>query len=61
VVSAVHIDYLRPSGAGDELVATARVAERLPREDIFEMRIARSADQEVLARASGPRQGPVSD
>jgi acyl-CoA thioesterase len=53
VVSAVHIDYLRPSGAGDELVASAQVAERLPREDLFEIRIVHATDGEVVARAGG--------
>jgi len=53
IVSAVHIDYLRPSGPGDELRATARVAERLPREDLFEIRVVRGPGEEVIARASG--------
>jgi acyl-CoA thioesterase len=53
VVSAVHIDYLRPSRAGDALVATASPVERLPREDLFAIRVVRSADEEVVARASG--------
>lgn len=53
VVSAVHIDYLRPSGAGDTLVATVVVAERLPREDLFRIRVVRSADDEIVASAGG--------
>ena len=53
VVSAVHIDYLRPSGVGDTHVATAGVAERLPREDLFAIRVVRSADGEIVARANG--------
>ncbi|MEU4377249.1 hotdog fold thioesterase [Pseudonocardia alni] len=57
VVSAVHIDYLRPSGQGDALVAVARVAERLPREDLFEIRVLRRTAgheaAEIVARASG--------
>ncbi len=52
VVSSVHIDYLRPSHVGDALVATASVLERLPREDLFAVRVVRS-DDEVIARASG--------
>lgn len=51
VVSAVLIDYLAPAREGDRLVATARVAERLPKEDIFEIRVTRGDD--VIARASG--------
>lgn len=53
VVSAVHIDYLRPSGPGDELVATAAVAERMPREDLFDIRVVRRGDGEIVARANG--------
>jgi acyl-CoA thioesterase len=53
IVSAVHIDYLRPSGPGDELRATARVAERLPREDLFEVRVVREPGDDLIARASG--------
>jgi acyl-CoA thioesterase len=64
VVTAVHIDYLRPSGPGDDLIATARIAERLPREDLFEVRVVR-AGQETVARASGratrrPRPEPTA-
>lgn len=51
VVSAVHIDYLAPARPGDALVATAQVAERLPKEDIFAIRVTRG--EEVVARASG--------
>lgn len=51
VVSAVHMDYLAPGRRGDELVATARVAERLSREDIFEVRVVRG-DGAIVARAS---------
>lgn len=51
VVSAVHIDYLRPARQGDELHAVARSAERLPKEDVFEVRVLRGDD--VVARASG--------
>lgn len=62
VVSAVHIDYLSPSSAGDELVATARVAERLPREDIFEVRVVRSPGGDVVAgSAAAPPAAPVPD
>ncbi|WP_203336371.1 PaaI family thioesterase [Nocardioides limicola] len=51
VVSAVHIDYVRPARPGDTLVATARVAERLPKEDLFEVRVTHG--DELVARASG--------
>lgn len=51
VVSAVHIDYLSPARAGDELVATAEVAERMPKEDLFVVRVCRGED--VVARAGG--------
>ena len=51
VVSAVHIDYLSPARAGDELVATAEVAERMPKEDLFVVRVCRG--EEVVARAGG--------
>lgn len=51
VVSGVAIDYLRPVRAGDELVASAQVAERLPKEDIFVVRVLRGED--VVARATG--------
>lgn len=51
VVSAVHIDYVRPARAGDELVATAEVAERLAKEDLFVVRVAHG--DELVARASG--------
>jgi acyl-CoA thioesterase len=51
VVSHVAIDYLRPVRVGDELVATAEVDERLPKEDIFVVRVRRG--DEVVARATG--------
>lgn len=51
VVSAVHIDYLRPVRAGDALRAVARSVERLPKEDIYEVRVLRGDD--VVARLSG--------
>jgi acyl-CoA thioesterase len=51
VVSAVQIDYVRPARLGDALVAHATVAERLPREDLFDIRVVRQADGEVVARA----------
>lgn len=50
VVSAVHIDYLSPARAGDDLVATADVAERMAKEDVFVVRVRRG--EEVVARAS---------
>jgi acyl-CoA thioesterase len=51
VVSAVHIDYVRPARMGDDLVATAEVAERLAKEDLFVIRVTRG--DELVARASG--------
>lgn len=52
VVSAVHIDYLSPAREGDHLVASASVAERLAREDVFTIRLTKG-DSTVVARASG--------
>lgn len=52
VVSSIHIDYLRPSHIGDTLAATADVVERLPKEDIFHVRLVDSTGNTV-ARASG--------
>ncbi|MBF6556352.1 MAG: hypothetical protein IVW52_09295 [Acidimicrobiales bacterium] len=49
---AVHIDHLRPSRTGNDLVATAQVKERLPHEDAFEIRVARAAPEETVALAS---------
>jgi len=49
VLSAVHIDYLRSAGVGDDLIATARIAEVLPRVDLSEVRVIR-AGQEAVAR-----------
>jgi acyl-CoA thioesterase len=49
VVSAVTIDYVRPARLGDALVAHAAVAERLAKEDLFEIRVVRSG--ELVARA----------
>ncbi len=51
VVSAVHIDYVRPARAGDDLVATAEVAERLAKEDLFVVRVTHG--DELVARANG--------
>jgi len=51
VVSAVQVDYVRPARAGDALVATAEVAERLAKEDIFVVRVAHG--DELVARATG--------
>lgn len=51
VVSNVAIDYLRPVREGDELVARADVDERLPKEDIFVVKVYRG--EEVVARATG--------
>lgn len=51
VVSAVQIDYVRPARPGDALVATAEVAERLAKEDIFVIRVTHG--DELVARATG--------
>ncbi|WP_418062929.1 PaaI family thioesterase [Pimelobacter simplex] len=51
VVSAVQIDYVRPARAGDTLVATAEVAERLAKEDLFVVRV--TDGDELVARATG--------
>jgi acyl-CoA thioesterase len=52
VVSAVTIDYVRPARLGDALVARADVAERLAKEDLFEIRVLRGGtDGELVARA----------
>lgn len=51
VVSAVQIDYVRPARPGDDLVATAQVAERLAKEDIFVVRVTHG--DELVARATG--------
>lgn len=54
VVSHVAIDYLRPVREGDQLVAVAQVDERLPKEDIFVVKVRRGGlDGEVVARATG--------
>jgi acyl-CoA thioesterase len=53
VVSAVHIDYLHPARAGDTLTASAEPSERLAREDLFEVRVVRSSDGQVIARLTG--------
>ena len=53
VVTAAHIDYLTPAHMGDRLVARAEVAERLPREDLFAVRVVRGVDGELVARLSG--------
>ncbi|MFD9827384.1 hotdog fold thioesterase [Tsukamurella tyrosinosolvens] len=52
VASAIHIDYLRPTRLGDALTAEAVVGERLPKEDLFVIRVTRDADGEVVARAT---------
>jgi acyl-CoA thioesterase len=51
VVSAVHVDYVRPARVGDALVATAEVAERLAKEDLFVIRVTHG--EELVARANG--------
>jgi len=53
VVSAVHVDYVRPALLGEDLVARAEVAERTDREDLFVVRVTRAADGELLARLAG--------
>ncbi|GAA1015660.1 hypothetical protein GCM10009551_103820 [Nocardiopsis tropica] len=51
VASSIHIDYLRPTRLGDTLHADASVAERLPKEDIFVVRVTDPAG-EIVARAT---------
>ncbi|TWS26415.1 hotdog fold thioesterase [Tsukamurella sputi] len=51
VASAIHIDYLRPTRLGDALRAEASIGERLPKEDLFVIRVTDAAGQ-VVARAS---------
>lgn len=51
VVSGVHIDYVRPARPGDLLVATAEVAERMAKEDLFVVRVTHG--DELVARANG--------
>lgn len=46
----VVIDHLAPARLGDLLVATARVAESTPSEDLFEVRVLREGDGVVVAR-----------
>jgi acyl-CoA thioesterase len=53
VVTAVHIDYLRPARMGDRLLARAELAERLEREDLFVVRVTKGEQQELVARLSG--------
>lgn len=49
VISAVHIDYLRPSGAGDTFVATVNMPCACRERDLFGIHV---ADDEVVARAN---------
>jgi acyl-CoA thioesterase len=51
VVSAVHIDYVRPARPGDALLATAEAVERLAKEDLFVVRVTHG--DELVARATG--------
>ena len=51
VASSIHIDYLRPTRLGDQLRAEAQVAERLPKEDIFVIRVTDGAGG-IVARAT---------
>lgn len=51
VASAIHIDYLRPTRLGDSLRAEAVVGERLPKEDLFVIRVT-DADEQVISRAT---------
>jgi len=53
LVSAVHVDYLRAARMGDRLVAHAELAERLDTEDLFDVRVRREPDGELVARLSG--------
>jgi acyl-CoA thioesterase len=53
VVSAVSVDYVRPARLGDALTAVADVAARLPKEDLFDIRVVRDADGELVALAHG--------
>jgi acyl-CoA thioesterase len=53
VVSAVHIDYVRPATLGERLVARAELAERTPREDLFVVRVVTGPDRELVARLGG--------
>lgn len=53
LVSAVHIDYVRPAHRGDRLVARAELAERTAREDLFVVRVVDAASAELVARLSG--------
>lgn len=54
VVGSVHVDYLTSGRIGDTLVARAEVAERLPREDVFVVRVVRGTSgadmDDVVAR-----------
>ncbi|GAB3129037.1 hypothetical protein GCM10027289_10050 [Tsukamurella serpentis] len=51
VASAIHIDYLRPTRIGDVLSAQASIGERLPKEDIFVIRVT-DGDDRAIARAT---------
>lgn len=53
MVGAVHVDYVSPARMGDRLVARAEVAERLPTEDLFTVRVVRAGDGGLVARLSG--------
>jgi acyl-CoA thioesterase len=56
MVSAVHIDYVRPARMGDRLVARAERTERMDREDLYVVRVLRhgdAPDEEIVARLSG--------
>ena len=53
VVTAVHIDYVAPARMGDRLVARAEIAERMPKEDLFVVRVVRAVDGALVARLSG--------
>jgi acyl-CoA thioesterase len=52
VVSAVHLDYLRPGRPGDVLVAHASVDTRTEREDLLLTRVSRQDGGELLLQAS---------
>jgi acyl-CoA thioesterase len=59
VVSAVHLDYLRPAQAGDLLAAVAEVDVRTEREDVIGVRVRRLPD--AVLSAEPPLDGDASD
>ncbi len=53
VVRDVHIEYVRAAHLDDELLAHARVVDRLPREDLFDIHVTLERDGSLIARATG--------